>query len=105
VQAGQAIHLNLNTAYEVIPKTLRLGINSYFLDQISDKEVDGRNVSNRQEKVFGIGLGAVYHFSRDNHLYFNLYYESGAENRTEGIRFNLRYSTTSKHIETVVALT
>ena len=91
VQAGQAIHLNLNTAFEVIPKKLRLGVNAYYLDQLSDTKVDGHKVSDRQEKVFGVGPGVVYHFSRDSHLFFNAYFESGAENRTEGERFNLRY--------------
>lgn len=91
VQAGQAVHLNLSTAYEVIPKTLRLGINAYYLDQITDTKVDGNDVPNRQEKVFGIGPGAVYHFSKEDHLFFNAYFESGAENRTEGKRFNVRY--------------
>ena len=91
MQAGQAIHLNLATAYEVIPGALRLGINSYYLDQITDVKVDGQDVAGRKEKVIGIGPGAVWHLSRDQNLFFNYYHESEAENRAEGKLFNLRY--------------
>lgn len=89
-KAGQAIHLNFATAYEVLPKQLRLGINGYYLNQITDTQRNGQDVSGRQEKVFGIGPGAVYHFSQDMHLFFNVYFESMAENRPEGERANIR---------------
>lgn len=89
-QAGQAIHLNFATAYEVLPHRLRLGINGYYLDQITDTQMNGNDVPGTQEKVFGIGPGAVYHFSKDLHFFINVYFESMAENRPEGERVNLR---------------
>lgn len=90
-QAGQAIHFNLDMAYEILPKQLRVGINSYYLKQISDTQINGNDVESRREQVFGIGPGAVYHFSQNDHVFFNFYFESFAENRPEGDRINLRY--------------
>ena len=90
-RAGQAVHVNFTTAYEVIPKTLRLGINGYYLKQTTDFEVNGDKVKDQREQVLAIGPGAVYHFSQDDHLFFNLYFETEAENRTEGTRANVRW--------------
>ena len=90
-RAGQAIHLNVSSAYEVLPKRLRLGINGYYLKQITDNEVDDKDISDAKEQVWAIGPGVVYHFSRDNHLFFNAYFETWAENRPEGYRLNVRW--------------
>jgi anthranilate 1,2-dioxygenase (deaminating, decarboxylating) large subunit len=92
IQAGQAIHLNYATEYEVIPRALRAGINGYYLKQLTDTEVDGARIPGSREQVFAVGPGLLYSFSPDNHLFFNAYFEMEAENRTRGNRFNFRWT-------------
>ncbi|MCJ8501183.1 SphA family protein [Desulfatitalea alkaliphila] len=89
-QAGQAVHLNFATAYQVLPM-LRLGISGYYLKQLSDDKVDGNKQPGTKEQALGIGPGLLLHISKDAHLFFNAYFESQAENRPEGERFQLRF--------------
>jgi hypothetical protein len=90
IQAGQALHANFATEYAVTPQ-LRLGINGYWLKQISDTKVDGHEVSGRREKVWAVGPGAMYSFSQDDHLVVNAYFEQDVENRPDGSRMQVRY--------------
>jgi anthranilate 1,2-dioxygenase (deaminating, decarboxylating) large subunit len=91
-QAGQSVHANLATAYEVMPKQLRLGINAYAFKQIETSDYGGSPVTPFQgkEQVYAIGPGGMWSFSQDTHLFFNAYFETEAEYRPEGQRYNLR---------------
>jgi hypothetical protein len=91
-QPGQAIHLNFASALEVLPKRLRVGVNGYYLKQITYAERDGHKASGLKERVLGIGPGAVWHFSQNDHFFVNFYVETFAEYRPEGLRLNLRYT-------------
>lgn len=88
-QAGQAFHANFASSYEVLPKQLRLGLNGYYLKQISDSQVNGQDVPGR-EKILALGPGALLSFSQHTHLFANAYFESNAEFRPEGERYLLR---------------
>ena len=90
MQAGQAWHANFATEYAVT-EHLRLGINGYWLKQISDTQVDGHDVAGRREKVWAIGPGAMYSFSANDHLFANAYFEQDVENRPDGSRLQVRY--------------
>jgi len=90
LEPGDAVHANFSVAYEVLPKQLRVGINGYWFDQISDTKVDGNKVEAFAEKVLAIGPGAVWHLSQNSHLFFNAFFETEAESRPEGERYNLR---------------
>ena len=90
-QAGQAIHLNFATSYELIAKRLRAGINGYYLTQITDSKVNGNDVSGREE-VIGIGPGFIYSFSQNDHIFLNAYFEMAAQNRVEGQKLILRWT-------------
>lgn len=89
-QPGQAFHVNLASSYEVL-KGLRLGAAGYALYQITDDKVDGDDQPRSRERVFGVGPGLKYRIDTWS-LYANSYYEFGAENRPEGVKFAFRIS-------------
>lgn len=90
-RAGQAVHLNFASSYELLEKRLHAGINGYYLKQTTDTQVDGDSVPGRKEQVLGIGPGFVFHWSQNTHFFANVYFETAVENRTEGQRYNLRW--------------
>jgi hypothetical protein len=89
-QPGQAFHANFAASYEVL-KGLRLGLNGYYLQQLTDDQIDGEDQAASKERILGIGPGLKYTYERFA-LYLNTYYETAAENRPEGLRGIFRLS-------------
>jgi hypothetical protein len=90
-QAGQAIHFNYATEYEIIPNMLRAGVNGYYLKQLAKSEYNDKKFSGTKEQVFAVGPGLIFSFSKDNHLFFNAYFEMEARNRPQANRYNFRW--------------
>ncbi|MGB1800451.1 MAG: SphA family protein [Gammaproteobacteria bacterium] len=83
-QPGTAFHMNYAASY-ALTKKLRIGVAGYYLNQLSEDEINGISQANSEEKTFAIGPGLQYHH-KNNFLNINYYFESGAENRPEGHR-------------------
>lgn len=90
-QAGQAFHVNFASAYALTDK-LSVGMNGYWLNQITDTKVDGDSVKGRREKVWAIGPGLVYSLGEQDSVFANVFFEQDAQNRSEGNRFILRFN-------------
>ena len=90
VQPGQAVHFNGALSYEVWPG-VRAGLAGYYLKQITDARIDGEAVPDSKEQVGAIGPGLVVS-GKGFFLYFNAFFEVGAENRPQGTKLVLRLS-------------
>ena len=75
VQPGQAFHANYAASYQVI-KGIRIGFNGYWLQQLTDHQIDGKGVPKSKERTVGLGPGIQFAGSG---LWFrvNSYLETG----------------------------
>jgi hypothetical protein len=88
IEPGQAFHANFASSYELLPKALRVGVNGYYLTEITKSKVGG--VDQGTEQVLALGPGALWSFSQNTHLFFNAYFETAVNNRPQGNLFVLR---------------
>ena len=56
MQPGQAFFVNYATSYELW-KNVRLGFKGYWLQQLTDHQINGSNVRNSKERTVGLGPG------------------------------------------------
>ena len=90
LQPGQAFHANYATSYEVL-RDVRVGFNGYWLQQLTDHQIDGENIPNSKERTVGLGPGVQ--FGGDGLSFrVNSYIESDVRNRPAGIRVTFRIS-------------
>jgi len=85
-RAGDAIHGNYSLAYEAYPN-LYIGAVGYALQQLHNNRANGVTIPDSKERVFGIGPGIAYFFSKDLIFFSYLYLEAGARNHTQGTNF------------------
>jgi hypothetical protein len=90
MQPGQAFHTNYATSYEAL-KGVRVGLNGYWLQQLTDHQIDDEDVPNSKERAAGLGPGAQF---GGNGLWFrvNSYIETDVRNRSSGTRMTFRIS-------------
>lgn len=89
-QAGQAVHANLAASIEVIPRTLRVGVSSYFFRQLSESRENRASVSGL-EQVLGIGPGLVWIPTPNDLVFLNAYYETEVRNRFQAHSVQVRW--------------
>ncbi len=91
-QSGISTSFEYNAGYMVTDK-LQLGLQGFFLTQISDDEVDGEKyLDGHRSKVNAIGPQLRYNLKSGSALVLKWQHEFGAENRTEGDRVWLQFA-------------
>jgi hypothetical protein len=92
MQPGQAFHTNYATSYEVL-KGVRVGFNGYWLQQLTEHQINDEDVPNSKERTVGLGPGVQL---GGDGLWFrvNSYIETDVRNRPAGTRVTFRISKT-----------
>jgi anthranilate 1,2-dioxygenase (deaminating, decarboxylating) large subunit len=90
MQPGQAFHVNYATSYELW-KNVRLGFNGYWLQQLTDDQINGGDVSNSRERTVGLGPG-IQLSGREIWFRLNGYIETDVRNRPSGVKVTMRVS-------------
>jgi len=69
MEAGDAFHLNYSVTKTCFNENFRIGVVGYYLKQLDEDKIEGRNVPDSEEQVFAIGPTAVL---IHNHTFFQL---------------------------------
>jgi hypothetical protein len=87
-RAGEAVHVNYSISYEAW-KNVRIGVNGYWLQQVTDDRIDGIAESNSRERTFALGPGLQI---RSQNIWYNLhaYQETAVRNRASGVKVQAR---------------
>jgi hypothetical protein len=89
-QPGQAFHVNYATSYALF-NNVRLGFNGYWLQQLTNHEINGVAVPNSKERTVGLGPG-IQVGGRGIWFRVNSYIETDVRNRPSGIKVMFRIS-------------
>ena len=77
-------------SYEVF-RNIRLGFNGYWLQQLTDHQIDGASLANSKERTVGLGPGIQFG-GRGIWFRVNSYLETDVRNRPSGIAVTFRIS-------------
>lgn len=96
IQPGQVFHFNYALAYELSSlseklKDLRIAAAGYYLMQTTEDQLNGTDIPDSEEQVFAIGPALFWSPPGKLAIGFKAFFESGAENRSEGTRTTLRF--------------
>jgi hypothetical protein len=92
MRAGQAFHANYATSFQVF-KNVRLGFNGYWLQQLTEHEINGAGILNSRERTVGLGPG-IQLGGRGLWFRANGYMEMAVRDRPSGIKVTFRISKT-----------
>ncbi len=90
LQAGQAFHINYAISCQ-LHNNVRLGFNGYWLQQVTDHQINSISIPNSRERTVGIGPGIQFS-GRDLWFRLNSYVETDVRNRPSGIKVTFRIS-------------
>jgi hypothetical protein len=81
IQPGQSFSMNYNVSYK-LNDNIALGLGGYYLKQITDDKINGKDIQNSKEKAFG--FGPEFLLDLGHHKFFlTAFRESNVENRFE----------------------
>ena len=90
LQPGQAFRVNYAASYEFFDH-FRLGFNGYWLQQLTENQINGAGVPGSTERTVGLGPG-IQIAGKDIWFRVNSYMETAVRNRPSGFKVTFRIS-------------
>jgi hypothetical protein len=78
-QAGKVVFANFTTSYEIVDN-IHIGLNAYYLRQITQSKVNGMAQVNSEAEVLGLGPGTLFDYSKTEKIFLNYYVETNVKN-------------------------
>ena len=88
-RAGDVVFSNYSLEFEAYPNFYIAAV-GYALKQLHNNREFGVTLPDSKERVFGVGPGIAYFFTKDIYFFSYLYLEAGVRNRTQGTSFITR---------------
>lgn len=89
-KAGDALWANFTASYEFWP-SVRLGLNGYYFQQLSEDKENGHRATDSRTTDFSMGPGGAWQIDRNNVLLSNVYLPVTEKNTISGFHMNLRF--------------